>query len=119
MPFYLLKVEDGKHQKFLVRAKHSLRSPDTACQSVRQEILEICDCRSLPLRDVRLFMLGGGRLRWNDDASVSIVPSTGSGNLGALDAGGLAASLLCQTLAVQLESADGKSAVMCPQRDDI
>ena len=110
MPYYLVKVADNKDHKFIVRAKHGLLTQKAVCQAVRNEIREISDENGLPCHSIQVSVLGSGLMRWNDDACVCIRPSNGSLSLAALDAGGLVASLLRETVAVKIEIPEDFSA---------
>jgi len=112
MPYFLLKVEEGGHHKFIVRAKHSLRNQDAALRSVQKEVADLSRRSAAPgSQSVTVHVLGEGVLEWKDDASVQIVPKTGSGEWSALDAGGLAASVFCQTNPVRIEMPGSKGLV--------
>jgi hypothetical protein len=103
MQYFLIKVADQKDHKFLVRAKHGLLNPEAVCQAVRSDIEEISNESGLPSHSIHVSVLGSGLMRWKDDASVCIRPNTGSTSLSALDAAGLVASLLRQTMVVHME----------------
>lgn len=110
IPYYLVKVADNKEHKFVVRAKHGLLSQKAVCQAVRNEIQESSDENGLPCHSIQVSVLGSGLMRWNDDACVCIRPSNGSLSLTALDAAGLVASLLRETVAVKIEIPEDISA---------
>jgi hypothetical protein len=104
MPFFLLKVEDSNgHHKFLVRAKKAINTEQKAHSSVQQELQRAATGSRLPVHDVSITVLGGGKMTWNHDSSVRLSQGAGSSGWSNIDVANLVASLLDHEVAVQLD----------------